>query len=339
MMKASIFLVCLFFVLNASNFCMREKELTDVEFYNLLGTEYFKGKPFKLVETECSDVRDNSTCLYIIDRIGYFPDGEWFVGRFVTPVPNLNKGFLSVSKLTKPTFKSKSTIDTSIWPVDIGMMDVLTPNGVEFSFLFSTGQFPLNRDITGDVLLIGVATGGLMSYIGHYFKNLNLVGVDIDPNSEYLAKKWFGYVDRSRSKILIDDGAEYIKKMAERGETSNAVLVDACHNNEPTDNLYCPVAAVRTPRFLSDLSKVIGKRGFSAFNTYHKMNWKKGYEEMRDSFRKHFEKCELIDADKLISNMFLICANHDWEQNEVDQTEVQQFLNKFRLQPFLQYLV
>lgn len=97
---------------------------------------------------------------------------------------------------------------------------------------------------------------------------LNLVGVDIDPHSEYFAKKWFGYVDRSRSKILIGDGAEFIKKMAERGETSDAVLVDACHNNMPADGIYCPVEAIRTPEFLENLSKVIGKNGNLMIGAY-----------------------------------------------------------------------
>ncbi|UMM11761.1 hypothetical protein L5515_000883 [Caenorhabditis briggsae] len=119
----------------------------------------------------------------------------------------------------------------------------------------------MNRDVSGNITFLGVATGGLMSFFSTYFKNLKLTGIDIDPQSEYLAKKWFGYRDTKNSKILIGDGAEHIVEMARRGETSDAVLVDACHNHAPPDGIYCPVEAVRTPEFLKSLSAVIGTKG------------------------------------------------------------------------------
>uniref|UniRef100_A0A8R1EB62 Uncharacterized protein n=1 Tax=Caenorhabditis japonica TaxID=281687 RepID=A0A8R1EB62_CAEJA len=57
---------------------------------------------------------------------------------------------------------------------------------------------------------------------------LNLTGVDIDPHSEQLAKKWFGYTDNNRSKIVVEDGAKYIKAMAKRGKRNIRRRANRC---------------------------------------------------------------------------------------------------------------
>ncbi|CAE17820.4 Methyltranfer_dom domain-containing protein [Caenorhabditis elegans] len=330
----------IFFVIQAtSNFCLQEKELTDEEFYDAVLMKHFENKNNKVIAAECPDPKDNSTCLYIIDRIGYFKDGTWFVARFLTPAPHLMKGFLSISRLAKPVFKTNRTANTAEWPVDVGYMDPLTPNAVEFTTLFSTGHFPLNHDITRDVTFLGVATGGLMSFMAEYFKNMKLTGVDIDPQSEYLAKKWFGYQNRKNDRIFIADGAEFIKQMAENGETSDAVLVDACHNTEPVDDIYCPVAPIRTPEFLDNLSKVIGTKGMTTFNVYIQKATIDNYERMRDDFSKHFHDCKLINSKHLLANMFLVCSNKGIYDNGVDVNKTKKFLRNMKIEQFLRNVI
>ncbi|PIC50454.1 hypothetical protein B9Z55_001341 [Caenorhabditis nigoni] len=324
--------------IQAANYCMKEKELSENEFFDQVQGKTFANQQNRVVAIECPDPKDNSTCLYIVDRIGYLKDGSWFVGRFLTPVPNLTKGFLSVSKLVKPVFKSMSTIDTAMWMVDVGTMDAMTPNSVELSSLFTTGHFEMNRDVSGNITFLGVATGGLMSFFSTYFKNLKLTGIDIDPQSEYLAKKWFGYRDTKNSKILIGDGAEYIMEMAKRGETSDAVLVDACHNHAPPDGIYCPVEAVRTPEFLKSLSAVIGTKGITTYNMYilHR-DHQKGYQKIRNEFAKYFAECHL--GSNHLGNAFIMCSNNKIDQSTVDISSVRSFLKNMRIDGFLKNLL
>ncbi|KAF1768886.1 hypothetical protein GCK72_000699 [Caenorhabditis remanei] len=320
-------------MIHAANYCMKEEDLTDDKFYDELQTNLFKNQQHRVVELECPDLKDNSTCLYIVDRIGYSGDGSWFVARFLTPVPSLTKGFLSVSLLSKPVFKTMSTVDTAVWPVDIGTMDALTPNAYELTSLFTSGHYPLSTEISGNITFLGVATGGLMSFLGMHFKNLNLTGIDINPQSEYLAKKWFGYKDRENSRILIGDGAEYIKEMARRGENSDAVLIDACHNIEPEDGIYCPVEALRTPEFLDSLSRVIGSKGITTFNLFNLYNKSGGYEKIWENFSQHFVDCHLTRND--IGNAFLMCSNYKLDRSKVDIPKTREFLRQLRIQGFM----
>ncbi|CAL2030827.1 unnamed protein product [Caenorhabditis brenneri] len=333
MIKTILVLASTFFVIHATNYCLREKELNDDQFFDEVHG-YFNGrKPQRTVAIECPDPKDNSTCLYIVDRLGYFKDGSWFVARFLTPVPSLTKGFLSMSKLAKPIFKTKRTADTAIWPVDVGTMDVLTPNAVEFATLFTSGHFPINHNFTANFTFLGVATGGLMSFLNEHFKNIKITGIDIDPQSEYLAKKWFGYHDRDNSKILIGDGAEFIIEMAERGETSNAVLIDACHNIEPADGIFCPVEAARTPQFLDSLSKVISLKGMTTFNVYNHHAKPDSYKRVLSDFSKHFVECKLIE--NYIGNVFITCFNEKQRNYEVDTEKTREFLTKTRVVSFM----
>ena len=101
--------------------------------------------------------------------------------------------------------------------------------------------------------------------------------------------------------------------MARREENSDAVLIDACHNIEPKDGIYCPVEALRTPEFLDSLSRVIGSKGtvilinfrfltlilsgittFNLFNLYNKSG---GYEKVWENFSQHFVDCHLTRND------------------------------------------
>lgn len=59
------------------------------------------------------------------------------------------------------------------------------------------------------------------------------------------------------------------------------------------------------------------------------------YENLKESFLEHFEKCRLINAAKIISNVFLICSNGDLQRREVNRTEVSEFLRKTRLEKFM----
>uniref|UniRef100_A0A8R1DFU1 Methyltransferase domain-containing protein n=1 Tax=Caenorhabditis japonica TaxID=281687 RepID=A0A8R1DFU1_CAEJA len=307
------------------------------EFLKLVQEQHFKNEPFKSLRSaiECPDPTDKSTCLYIIDRIGYHTNGSWFVARFITAEPSLDRGTLSISKLLKPNVQSQSTIDTAKWQVDVSTLDPLIPNGMQFASLFNSGHFPLNTNFTGQFHFIGVATGGFMSYVAHYFKNLNLTGVDIDPHSEQLAKKWFGYTDNNRSKIVVEDGAKYIKAMAKRGETSDAVLIDACYNHEPDHGVFCPVDALKTPEFFENLSKVVGPRGITAFNLFDVNGTPEKYKAFQDSVLEHFGHCKLLDKLEMVRNAFLLCANYDILTNTVDQDEVQDFLTELRLENIL----
>lgn len=66
-------------------------------------------------------------------------------------------------------------------------------------------------------LVIGLGGGGLCTFLHHYFKNLQILAIEIDSEMLNVAENYFGLKQDFRFQIKIDDGIKYILDAAQKG--------------------------------------------------------------------------------------------------------------------------
>lgn len=57
----------------------------------------------------------------------------------------------------------------------------------------------------------------IIFYYSNHLLQINVTVVEIDPTSVDLAKTYFGFNEDERQRCVVEDGAIYIRKCAERG--------------------------------------------------------------------------------------------------------------------------
>lgn len=68
-------------------------------------------------------------------------------------------------------------------------------------------------------LIIGLGGGGLCTFLHHFFKNLQILAVEIDPEMLKVAENYFGLKQDFRFQIKIDDGIKFLLESAQKGIT------------------------------------------------------------------------------------------------------------------------
>src|ERR1700720_4718175 len=77
------------------------------------------------------------------------------------------------------------------------------------------------------VLIIGLGGGSLVKYCHRNLSATKITAVEIDPDVLALRSQFCVPPDDERLSIIQADGAGHIAQMVERGEQTNAILVDA----------------------------------------------------------------------------------------------------------------
>jgi spermidine synthase len=77
------------------------------------------------------------------------------------------------------------------------------------------------------VLVIGLGGGSLVKYCHRHLPNTQITAIEIDPDVLALRSQFFVPPDDERLSVIQADGADYIAQMADRGEQTSAILVDA----------------------------------------------------------------------------------------------------------------
>ncbi|CAB3407564.1 unnamed protein product [Caenorhabditis bovis] len=172
--------------------------------------------------------------------------------RLLSGSLNVDNGLMSVSMLKTPV--DHNQLDTSQWSPEIFALDPQSVNGF---FAAQLLKFGILAPIATNVLLIGVASGGLQAYLSQKFEKMNVTGVDIDPLSRIVPHKWFGYVPRGNSRILIENGVEFVRRASRDGPYWHAILLDACHNELKRGTLTCPIMDFLTNSTLEAIQRAI----------------------------------------------------------------------------------
>ena len=109
------------------------------------------------------------------------------------------------------------------------------------------------------VLLIGLGGGSLVKYCHRHLSATKITAVEIDPDVLALRLQFCVPQDDERLSIIQADGAEHMAQMVERGEQTNAILVDAY------DHKGIAKAVVKKS-FLENAKRSLGTNGIFVMN-------------------------------------------------------------------------
>jgi len=77
------------------------------------------------------------------------------------------------------------------------------------------------------ILIIGLGGGSLVKYCHRHLPTTRITAVEIDPDVLALRSQFLVPPDDDRLTVIHADGADYVARMADRGERINVILVDA----------------------------------------------------------------------------------------------------------------
>jgi spermidine synthase len=79
-----------------------------------------------------------------------------------------------------------------------------------------------------NVLMIGLGGATTQQAFEHYYTNVSVTTVEIDPTVVQVAKDYFGLKESSRQKIIVEDGRVFLRRSTERYDV---IILDAYVHN------------------------------------------------------------------------------------------------------------
>ena len=139
-------------------------------------------------------------------------------------------------------------------------------------------EFLVLRPRPERVLIVGLGGGSLVKYCHRHLQTTQVTTVEIDADVIALRSQFFVPPDDERLKVVHADGAEHVAAMGERGERTDAILVDAYDHTGIAK-------AVVEPSFIENAKKVLGTRGVFVMNLVAELgDCKKHVETIRCVF-------------------------------------------------------
>ncbi|XP_049277949.1 eEF1A lysine and N-terminal methyltransferase homolog [Anopheles funestus] len=115
------------------------------------------------------------------------------------------------------------------------------------------------------VAVVGLGGGGLCTFIRECLKKTTITAVEIDPEIEQIAVKYFGLTLDQRLRVVIADGIQFLADEAAQGAHYSALLFDV-DSKDPSVGMSCPPAAFLERTVLSNVHKLIGETGLFVLN-------------------------------------------------------------------------
>ena len=121
----------------------------------------------------------------------------------------------------------------------------------------------LYRPDAESMLLIGLGGGAIVRYVNHGFPAMRLDVVEIDPAIVRVARDWFGTTEGPRTRIIVADGHEYLRRSTERYDV---ILLDAyLHPGPLTDKTGYPLT-LKSSAFYRAIHERLRPEGVVLFN-------------------------------------------------------------------------
>jgi spermidine synthase len=109
------------------------------------------------------------------------------------------------------------------------------------------------------ILIIGLGGGSLVKYCHRHLPTTQITAVEIDPDVLALRSQFLVPADDDRLTVIQADGADHVTRMADRGEHSDAILVDA-YDHAGIAN------AVVERSFIENTKLILGTNGVFVMN-------------------------------------------------------------------------
>lgn len=158
------------------------------------------------------------------------------------------------------------------------LMDRGEPHRLQHPYAHAMAAGLVYKPDARSALLIGLGGGALVRFFSHYFPQLRLDVVEIDPAVVSVARDYFGTVP---GRVFVEDGREYLRRSAERYDL---ILIDAhLHPGERTDSSGHPLS-LKSEMFYRSLQARLQPGGVAVFNMLEGRESKAYLEGIRAAF-------------------------------------------------------
>jgi spermidine synthase len=134
------------------------------------------------------------------------------------------------------------------------------------------------------MLVLGLGGGVIPRDMRHYFPDMEIDVVDIDPEIPQVAKEFFGFSEDDKLKVHVDDGRMFIKKQLRRDPVPTYVIIslDAFNGD------YIPFHLM-TKEFLDEVKGVLDDDGVVVANVFYSNRL---FDAEFETFLDVFERCQ-----------------------------------------------
>jgi spermidine synthase len=136
------------------------------------------------------------------------------------------------------------------------------------------------------ILIIGLGGGSLVKYCHRHLPATRIIAVEIDPVVLALRSQFLVPPDDDRLTVIQADGADHVALMADRGEGSNAILVDAYDHTGIAN-------AVVKRSFVENTRRILGTNGVFVMNLVAES----------DDAKRHVETVRQVFRDTVVITM------------------------------------
>ena len=136
------------------------------------------------------------------------------------------------------------------------------------------------------ILIIGLGGGSLVKYCHRHLPATRIIAVEIDPVVLALRSQFLVPPDDDRLTVIQADGADHVALMADRGEGSNAILVDAYDHTGIAN-------AVVKRSFVENTRRILGTSGVFVMNLVAES----------DDAKRHVETVRQVFRDTVVITM------------------------------------
>ncbi len=140
------------------------------------------------------------------------------------------------------------------------IMDKVHPDRLVFNYTKTMmAAFAFKKELPSDILLIGEGGGSLPKTIQKHFPDIKLDIVEIDPEVDKVAQKYFLFKPSKNTKVFTIDGRMFVKKSAKKYDI---VMLDAFRGG------YIPYHLL-TKEFFTEVREILKPGGFVISNTFN----------------------------------------------------------------------
>ena len=161
------------------------------------------------------------------------------------------------------------------------LIDLREPHRLQHPYARTMMAGLLYRPDPSTCLLVGLGGGALVRFLNHYFPEVALDVVEIDPVVVAVAREYFGTVPGPRTRIFTEDGHDYLRRTPDRYDL---IFMDAhLHPSEQTDSAGLPLR-LKTLAFLRGLHERLRPGGIVLFNVIEGTGTNAFIESVRAAF-------------------------------------------------------
>ncbi|XP_038650887.1 eEF1A lysine and N-terminal methyltransferase [Scyliorhinus canicula] len=124
----------------------------------------------------------------------------------------------------------------------------------------------LLADTPFSLLVVGLGGGSLPSFIHDYFSQSTVDAIEIDPVMLEVATTWFEFSQDERMKVILADGLNYIRTVADSGNGSYDVIMFDVDSKDTTLGMSCPPPAFVDGSFLQKVRNLLAPQGLFILN-------------------------------------------------------------------------